>query len=259
MLCKFVRPLRTPACTASNRFWCVSSPGGTRRSGRDSRTTTLYHTRLSEPLAQCMGLPPRSCQASLGECREEYDTCPDTAKLHRVAHLFCGPGAIRGEIDADLLVDPDIVPHVDFPNLFLTLQEHAFISIGETTAEAQHSFTAHALAPTGYLMPATVSVPIRQREMHNLMADEAFREYVRRHWRDQIWKPLLQPLLGPKKLPARGSARMGFTYGFSVGEQCNNLQPQAKANTMWGAQGISAIPKRSRYPSRLKLACCWIC
>lgn len=147
----------------------------------------------------------------------------------------------------------------DYPCAFLRLQEYAFVGIDETHVEAQHSVIAKALAPTGFMKPATVCAMLRINQMKRLLKNEQFFNFVTLHWDDHLWEPLLRPLRGRRGIPQSPAARLSFIYSFSVSKQHANLDRQRLAGHLWhGVLAIKAVAKPQAPSPQVQLMLDWL-
>lgn len=139
-----------------------------------------YHKQLPHKLlggfGHCMGAELADSKRAIKECISEFDAVLNKNSLHRVAiYLLAHGTSERAQLAA--FASEDGGELIDYPLIFVALQELAASGCDEVYVEAEHSRINRALAPTGYLKPATICAMLRRKYMvHLWQSDEACQE-----------------------------------------------------------------------------------
>jgi hypothetical protein len=173
-------------------------------------------------------------------CIDEWQSCTDRPKVHRVAWLFCGRPIIFAQMVA--FADGDSgVQLSDFPELFNLVLRYALVSLCERSIEGEHAKIEQA-TKLGPATPATVCSRIRAPYLISLLDDRTFYSWCKGAWTRHIFRELLEVRYTVGDLKGLGRVDLlKKIYLFGVREQFEDVSQTAACIRAWAETVHNAI------------------
>lgn len=179
----------------------------------------------------CQGASLQESKTCAAECVEEMDSHASISQAHPVTLLLFHSGSPLRQLVLEFARTPGTTL-LDYPLLFVIVQEYALSSCVERAVERLHSLIhrMHLAAMTD-VKPASACAFLRRHQHADLVQDQDFMKFAEQTWfKKGLTAELLSHLLEPQQISSLSEAeRLARIYQYSLHDQ---YQVESEAKTV---------------------------